>query len=70
MRGLYNKYKVSKVDGSSTDPSAEYFVLRVDESCKDKQHLEACKKAVLVYAESIKDHLPKLSKDLIEKYSS
>jgi hypothetical protein len=29
-RGLYNKYKVTKVDGSPVDPRATYFVLRVD----------------------------------------
>jgi len=51
------------------DEDAFYFLLRLDEGCKDKTHLEACRKAVLFYAEQIKDHLPELSKDLTEKYS-
>jgi hypothetical protein len=69
MEGLYNKYSVSKTDGSEIDPSAEYFVLRIDEHCEDKKHLDACKKALLTYAESIKGHIPKLSEDLIKRYN-
>ncbi len=29
-RGLYNKYIVTKADGSPIDPEAQYFVLRID----------------------------------------
>jgi hypothetical protein len=28
--GLYNKYHISKSDGSECDPDAKYFVLRYD----------------------------------------
>lgn len=50
------------------DETNEYFVLRLDDNCKDKIHLEACRKAVLIYAEEIKNHLPKLSEDIINRY--
>ncbi|MFW6272247.1 MAG: hypothetical protein ACOC2U_00490 [bacterium] len=66
--GLYNKYIIKKTNGKPIDPNSDYFVLRLDDGCKDKKHLEASRKALLTYAEEIKDHLPKLSKDLIEKY--
>ena len=29
-RGLYDKYTVTKTDGSTIDPEAQYFVLRID----------------------------------------
>ena len=51
------------------DSDADYFVLRLDENQKDKVHMNACRRAVLLYAQLIKEHLPQLSKDLIEKYS-
>ena len=47
----------------------EAFVLRLDDFGDDKVHIDACRKAVLHYAELIKCHLPELSKDLIERYS-
>jgi hypothetical protein len=50
------------------DPMAEYFVLRLDDIQKDKVHMDACRKSVLFYADLIKDHLPELSNDLIQKY--
>lgn len=49
---------------------AEYFVLRLDSGSSDPVHIEACKKAVLVYADEIESHLPELAKDLREKYGS
>lgn len=67
--GLYYKYYIEKVNGEPVDRDTEYFILRLDKHGKDIKHLEACRKAVLVYAEEIKDHLPKLSADLIERYS-
>ena len=29
-QGLFNKYTVTKNDGTPTDPNAQYFVLRID----------------------------------------
>lgn len=30
--------------------------------------MEACKKAIIIYAQEIKEYLPELSNDLISKY--
>lgn len=66
--GLINKYIVLKADGSLPADGAEYFVLRLDDKQKSKAHRSACIKAVLTYAEEIKDHLPELARDLRMKY--
>ena len=66
--GLYNKYHISKSDGTPTDNNADYFVLRLDNECKDKNHLTACRKAILVYADEIKDSSPELYWDLLNRY--
>ena len=30
MKGLYNKYTITKTDGTPIDSNADYFVLRLD----------------------------------------
>jgi len=65
MEGLLNKYIIKKTNGKSIDPDAIYFVLRVDKKQKDKNHLQACIKALYAYANSIYAINPKLSKDII-----
>ena len=50
------------------DEGFEGFVLRFDGG-GDPKHVEACRKAILIYANEIRDYIPQLSKDLIEKYS-
>lgn len=67
--GLHGRYIVEKVNGEPIDDDAEYFILRLDKNGSDPKHIAACRKAIMTYAEEIKDHLPKLSQDLIEKYS-
>lgn len=58
------------IDGlAAVDKGSEYFVLRLDNGTGDKEHLKACRDAVLTYAKQIKKHLPELSKYLIERYS-
>jgi hypothetical protein len=69
-RGLYRKYIIQKADGSPVDPTAEYFVLRLDVNGKDPQHIRACRTAVLAYASKIADHLPQLAADLRTRYGS
>ena len=69
-KGLHLRYIITKSNGKPVDPNAEYFVLRVDENGSDPKHIAACRVAVLKYAEEIKDHLPKLSQDLINRYST
>lgn len=67
-KGLYNKYIVSKADGSQTDPDAQYFVLRLDERQSDENHLRACRKAIQTYAKAIEKTLPFLAQDLRKQY--
>lgn len=67
--GLHGRYIVEKVNGEPVDENAEYFILRLDKNGNDTKHIAACRKAIMTYAKEIKDHLPKLSKDLIERYS-
>ena len=67
-KGLHQRYIVAKSNGKPVDPKAEYFVLRVDLNGSDPKHIEACRKAVITYAENIKEHLPELAQDLIERY--
>ena len=69
MKGLYQKYNIQKTNGNPVDPTAEYFVLRLDAGCKDEAHRKACLMAVLAYAAAIEDHMPELSNDLWDKYS-
>jgi hypothetical protein len=65
---LLHKYNITKANGDPVDLDAEYFVLRLDENQKDKEHFIACRKAIITYANEIENYLPELSKDLKEKY--
>ena len=67
-KGLHQRYIVSKTDGEPVDADAEYFVLRLDEGGNDIKHIKACRKAIRTYAKKIKNHLPVLSQDLLERY--
>lgn len=66
--GLHLRYYVTKTNGEPIDPRAEYFVFRLDDFGSDPKHIKACREGILKYAEKIADHLPQLSKDLIERY--
>lgn len=48
-KGLHQRYKITKVDGSPTDPRAVYFVLRLDGFGDDPGHIRACREAALAY---------------------
>ena len=67
-QGLHQRYIVTKTNGEPIDKNAEYFILRLDSGGSDKKHIAACRKAILTYAEEIKEHLPELSQDLIRRY--
>ena len=66
--GLYNKYVISRTDGTPINPENVYFILKL-EGEGDSIHIEACRKAVLKYADEIELHIPLLAKDLRERYS-
>lgn len=68
----YNPYDLSNNEPEfrtyPVDSSSEYFVLRLDEGGKDRQHIKACRVAINAYADAIEHHLPELAKDLRERY--
>lgn len=79
--GLHARYLIRKITGwrkegfygqkpitKQTDRGSEYFVMRLDEGGKDKEHIKACRIAVHTYADAIERHLPELAKDLRERY--
>lgn len=66
-KGLYGKYIITRADGKPIDPENEYFVLKI-EGKGDKEHIEACRRAILVYADEIEEHLPELANDIYNKF--
>ena len=60
MKGLYSKYIIQKADGTHIDPSADYFVLRLDTDMKAIN-------ALLFYANVIHFDNPILSEELRNK---
>ena len=47
QRGLYQRYNVTKADGSEPDPDAVYFVLRLDRGGSDPGWSKLCRGAVM-----------------------
>lgn len=68
-KGLMARYRVTKIDGT-TNPDAEYFVLRLDDKGSDPVHIAACREAINTYADAIKSHLPLLHDDLKRLYGA
>lgn len=66
--GLHLSYRIFAADMSEAAPG-EYFVLRLDDGCKDPAHTAACRKALMTYAEEIQPHLPQLAADLRARYA-
>lgn len=50
------------------EADSEYFVMRLDEGGKDREHIKACRIGVRAYANAIEHHIPELAKDLRERY--
>lgn len=72
-KGLHQRYYIAKVneDGKGeypVDPNAEYFVMRLDEGGKDRNHVAACRIGIHAYADAIESFIPELAKDLRERY--
>lgn len=57
--GLYGKYVVTKADGEPTDPSARYFVMRLDTD-------PHARRAAAAYADEVSQENPELAADLLE----
>lgn len=63
-----SRYIISKANGNQMDPTAEYFVLRLDKG-GEPSHVNACKQALAVYAAEIEATLPELASDLRQQYN-
>lgn len=61
QQGLYNKFIISKVDGSPIDPKAKYIILRYDADSKDFGPSQA---AIRKYTEQIKQTNLQFATDL------
>lgn len=68
--GLHIKYFMQRIVGYTTkrkpiyvdiQQGEEFFVLRLDEGCKDKNHLAACKVAAKAYM----DYMLKINSELV-----
>jgi hypothetical protein len=70
--GFHIRYLVLKIDKDGnfreTDPGSEYFVARLDEGGRDKEHTKACRIAVKAYTDAIEHYLPQVAIDLRERY--
>jgi hypothetical protein len=65
--GLHQRYIVTKADGAEVDPKAVYFVLRIDNYGHDVEHVLACRKAALAYADRVEEyqsHLTQVGQEL------
>jgi len=77
--GLHVKYEIKKIVAISSnypghyktipvDEGSEYFVLRLDDNQSNKAHLNACKQAILAYANAIRQFNETLADDLLKRY--
>lgn len=66
--GVDLAFDYSQMHEQDTDPNAEYFVMRLDEGGKDREHIKACRIGIHAYAAAIEHHIPELAKDLRERY--
>lgn len=67
-REYMERYGVPEFIRVKTDPGSEYFVMRLDEGGKDREHIRACRIGIHAYAKAIEHHIPELAKDLRERY--
>lgn len=66
-KGLYIKYIIKKTNGEPVSNDFIGFVLRLDEF-GEPNHVKACRKAILVYANEIENFIPELAKDIKKEY--
>ena len=63
MKGLWNKYVISKTSGKPLDPNFYAIVLRIDGG----QYVEACREGVAAFADAVKEVNPKLCEDIKDR---
>jgi hypothetical protein len=67
QEGLFNKFIISKADGSPIDPEAKYIVLRYDAKSSDGA---ASRRAIIAYARAISQSDPVFAADLLEEMAN
>jgi len=60
MKGLWNKYIITKTSGKPLADGFYAVVLRIDGG----QYVEACRAGVRAFADAVKEENPKLSEDI------
>ncbi len=60
MKGLYQKYIVTKTSGDPVDLDAQYIILRIDSG----EYVDACRIGVRAFAEAVEPFNHELSWDL------
>ena len=63
MKGLWDKYIISKTSGKPLAPNFYAIVLRIDGG----QYVNACRAGALAFAEAVRDENPLLSNDIQHK---
>ena len=63
MKGLWNKYIITKASGKPLAPNFYAIVLRIDGG----QYVNACRAGALAFAEAVRDENPLLSNDIQHK---
>ena len=63
MKGLYQKYIITKTSGKPLAEGWDGIILRID----DGQYVDACRIGVLAFAEAVKEDNPLLSNDIRAK---
>lgn len=66
MKGLWNKYMVTKTSGKPLAIGFDVIVLRID----DGQYVDACREGVKAFADAVKDDNPVLAHDIYIKLDS
>jgi hypothetical protein len=60
MKGLYNKYIITKTSGKPLDPNFYAMVLRIDGG----QYVDACRMGVKAFADAVRPLNPDLALDI------
>ncbi len=60
MKGLYQKYIVTKTSGKPLAEGWDGIILRIDGG----QYVKACRAGVIAFAEAVKEVNPKLCEDI------
>jgi len=63
MKGLYQKYIISKTSGKPLEDGFDAIVLRIDRG----QYVHACRAGVAAFGEAVREHNSSLADDIQRK---